>query len=421
MSRLRMFAGVGRGLEGLLLEELRVISPSVKWSRMKGGCEGFAPMEDLWRVCLRTRLAELLRVRIGEFYGPSFPVLIEGLRKLPWAAYLHRQSPCPSIKTVCHRSKLYHTEAVNERVRHVLKERQVALSDDAFNEMPDQDFDPNATVHLLIDDNIVTVSVDASGPQLHKRGYRRAGTLVLLADVDDDGRLDVGRAPLRETLAAACISAVNKDIEEMDQSKDHFLKRRRLWDPLCGSGTLVIEAVSSYLGKSAVVKRKFAFEDWPIHNQGEFEKFVKAQEEQDRASLITVETLAVGSDISKDAIQMAKRNAERSLTQEYCSFKQGTVVDTANNIEEGAVLLTNLPYGVRLHGFYDAWRSIIRVLTRREDILPYVISSSRQDIPLPQGWRTEEILSFSNRGIPVQLNRIVRGNASKEKQEEQTE
>jgi len=375
----------------------------VKWSRMKGGCEGFASKEDLWRACHRTRLAELLRVRIGEFHSTTFPILIERLKKLPWAAYLHRQSKCPSIKTVCHRSSLYHTEAVNERVRKVLRERQIILKDDILEEVPEEEIEENATVHLLIDQNVVTVSVDASGPQLHKRGYR----------------LDVGKAPLRETLAAACVFAVNKDIQGMEQSGEHFLKRRRLWDPLCGSGTLIIEAVSSYLGKSAVVNRKFAFEDWPIHDHEGYEKFLLSQEEE-RTGMIQEQTLAIGSDISKDAIEMAKKNAERSLTQQFCSFQQGTITETAKRVEEGAVLLTNLPYGVRLHGFHEAWRSVVSVLMQRQDILPYIISNGWSSLPLPPGWGCEQVLSFSNRGLPVQLMKITR-DSNTNKQDMQAE
>lgn len=108
-TRFRLFAGVAPGLEHLLSAELTEIVRGVSWKSVEGGAEALVSREELWAVAHKSRVAELLRVRIGEFPATSFPHLMAKLERLPWSAYIRRGLPSlPVVSTVCTKSKLIH-------------------------------------------------------------------------------------------------------------------------------------------------------------------------------------------------------------------------------------------------------------------------------------------------------------------------
>jgi 23S rRNA G2445 N2-methylase RlmL len=108
-TRFRLFAGVAPGLEHLLTAELAEIVRGVTWRRTEGGAEGLVAREQLWDVAHRSRVAELLRVRIGEFPATNFSHLMAKLERLPWSAYIRRGLPnLPVVSTVSSKSKLIH-------------------------------------------------------------------------------------------------------------------------------------------------------------------------------------------------------------------------------------------------------------------------------------------------------------------------
>src|SRR5690606_4141691 len=198
------FAVCSPGLEEALGAELGGLVQSA--AVVVGGVQGRGTLADLGRILLWSRLAESLRVRLKGIPATDFGVLYQSLERLPWHAFL-REGAEVAVSVTCRKSKLFHSDAVEERVGKVIAARR---GGDGQAAVPAQKID----VRIVKD--WVTVSVDASGERLHKRGYR--------THVED--------APLRETLAAAAARMLG-GLSPAPISQ--------VWDPFCGSGVLGLE------------------------------------------------------------------------------------------------------------------------------------------------------------------------------------
>ncbi len=253
----------------------------------EGGFEVLGTREVLWTLATRGRLAESIRVRIGHFEARRFEQLEAGLAKLPWHAYLPMGSS-PRISATCRKSRLYHSGAVEERTAAAIASRWkgrkgsktgVALST------------PAAPVHVRIERDHVQVSVNASGELLHRRGYRTS----------------VGKAPIRETLAAACIRAADLD------------RDTTVWDPFCGSGTLAIEWLASADRRPAWLPgRRYGFESWPTHDAIAYEAFIK-----DLPAGAPSSAGAIASDIDEHELEAARNNASAAGLGDRITWHQG--------------------------------------------------------------------------------------------------
>ena len=340
------------------------------------------------------------------------------------------------------KSKLIHTGAISERVLAALYNRDITLRPPRTTRGVYSKLDPEAggtlpahrhsaspsgapRIFVRMLHNECTVSVDAAGPQLHKRGYR----------------LSSAQAPLRETIAAACLHAVHADLMSRSPSSPApgaptLLHEHRLWDPMCGSGTIVIEAAADALGLPATVQRRMAFEDWPTHDAASYQKFLSNLRSHD-IPLPLPPGQAVGSDIELDAIHAAVRNGERAQVAGSVTFLQCEVLDERMaGVPQGTVLLTNLPYGKRLQNVQAARKRLEKLMEQRPDLRVYAIAprgalARRTGVQEPTATSTlstlgddethesgaascdgatgsasrrhlwTEVLGFENRGIPV--------------------
>ncbi len=366
-SSYRFFAPSSPGLEEQLRQEL--VELGIQGEALVGGVLWRGGLSSLWRVHHRSRLAESVRVRLAPFRAQSFDELMAGLERLPWHAYLAPTKPV-RFDVTCKRSRLYHSGAVAERARRVVASR---LSMCRAPEPGELDC---AEVHVRIDRDRVETSVEATGMLLHRRGYR----------------LDVARASLRETLAAALARLL-----------DHASPGRELqpiWDPCCGAGTLLIEAVLRSLPGSVCGQRRFLFEDWPIHDFTAYQRMLTELDSQPSVG----STLSVlGHDLDPRVIAAARRNAERAKIAAQCDFSIGDFRTAVEHVPPGFRVLGNLPYGKRLGAPDQAGRllaSLDRVLFARTDLRPALVLHHG---PLPRRpkcrWRV--VSSFANGGIPV--------------------
>ncbi len=361
-TRYLTFVGVTPGLEEALAAELEALELGAP-KRLEGGVELRVPREGLWRVARWSRLAESLRVRVGRFEAKSFAELEDRLGRLPWAAYLPGAGG--EVRATCRKSRLYHSDAVVERARRVLQGR---LGSSA----------PGPAVHLRLDHDEVTVSVDAAGERLHKRGWRQ----------------DVGAAPLRETLAAACLRLSG------------WAPGQTLWDPFCGSGTLVVEAAAMAAGLPApTAERGFAFELWPTHDAAAYAAFVGAEPPPRPAGLV-----ATGSDLNPAEIEAARRNAERAGVTAHVSLLAGDVAEAGKQVGPVDFIVSNLPYGERTRAvdLQDAWRRLGQAVKTRQGqglrgaaLLTGADTAER--LARSAGLALRPLARFSNRGLPVVL------------------
>lgn len=362
-----LFAACAPGLEALLQEEVAELG--LVGAATPGGVELRTDARGLWELCWRARLAESVRVRLKPFVARDFETLVQGLTRLPWRAYL-RSGSVAAVHVVARRSRLWHSDAVAERVSRVLRERagvETAARGGA-----------GTKIHVRLQNDRVQVSVDASGERLHRRGYRT----------------HVAEASLRETLAAALVRVARREAPEADV----------LWDPFCGAGTIALEWLELLAGVAAGARRRFAFEDWPTHDAEHYRLWTAQQQVLD-ASVPVAEAerpLAFGSDVSGKALRAAQANARAAGLEARCRWIQGDFESAAQEIPEGAVVISNPPYGVRVRQSRELLARLSRLLLRRPDLRPVVLLlpangllERRSSLPFEARFRT------SNGGLAV--------------------
>jgi putative N6-adenine-specific DNA methylase len=273
---------------------------------------------------LHLRIASRVLVRLGQVKARDFAPLRRQLAKLPWERFLPRDRPL-RVDVSTSRCRLYHTKALAETLELAVRDSLGALlprpprSDD-----DDQSSDELSRVLLRGEEDHFTVSVDASGALLHRRGWR----------------LETGRAPLRETLAAGVLALCGYD------PQFPFL------DPMCGSGTIVLEACAVALHAAPGLHRSFALQAWPCFDAGAWAR-LRAQAEAAQAA--APPSVLLGADRDPAAVDIARRNAERAR------FEPHVRLDVARFAAEppagpGGLVVINPPYGRRLGQRPDALR-----------------------------------------------------------------
>ena len=303
------------GLEALTAAEVRGLGCKVP----KLGHGGFSvnmTTAELYAANLRLRTASRVLLRVGRFAAEDSGQFFAGFRKLSFDRYLTAGDPT-SVRVVSVASKFSHTGAIEDLVRELLGARG------------------GATVRVRIDHDTVTVSVDSSGDHLHRRGWREASS----------------KAPLRETLAASLLAAATYDGA-----------MQALVDPMCGSGTIAIEAALVARNMASGRSRSFAFESWPSFDASAWDR-VRASS----ASAEVHHTLRpiIASDRDAGALEAAVGNARRAGVEGDIEFRQAAISDLT--VPDGPGLIaTNPPYGVRVRGgsdlrdLYDAFGRVVR-------------------------------------------------------------
>ncbi len=383
------YAVCAPGVEPLLAAELAPLGVrAIKGER--GGVSFRATTRQLYAVNLWSRLATRVLVRIGTFDAATFSELEYQAGELALDRWLGDRSPY--LRVSSQRSALYHTDAIAERLHRVWGpppepvERGAGAADaesvhgahEDGDTMPELEHGPRG--QLLVVRNVAnrfTVSVDLSGAPLYQRGWRQ----------------EVGKAPLRENAAAAMLAAVG------------WQAPQPLLDPFCGSGTILIEAALTALGRPPGFLRGFAFFDWPIFEPGTWASVIGQAVEAEREP----EGLAlIGSDRDAGVVVAANANAERAAVGELVTFEQRSVSDLpswSGGAERGWVL-TNPPWGGRV----SAGRDLRNLYARFGDVLRSSLPGwsvgllcADRHLAAHSGLSLQERLRFNNGGIDVAL------------------
>lgn len=326
----------------------------------------------LYRANLHLRTASRILVRLGmPFMARTFPELVEKASRLPWERFLHPGQPV-ALRVTSHKSALYHTEAIAERLLVAIQARLGKPSPRIKPGNDEENTEGQLILARLVDDKC-TVSIDSSGQLLHRRGYR----------------LETAKAPLRENLAAALILTSGWD------------KTAPLLDPFCGSGTLVIEAALLALGIPPGLHRQFAFMRWPGFDKPLWESLIPGPQ----APIPNQPPLILASDRDSGAIRIAQANAERAGVLEHIQFSQRAVSAIEPPQSPGWVV-TNPPYGVRVSEDKDL-RNLYAQLGHvlRAHCPGWSINLLGPDPILMghTGLKLTPILRFTNGGLKVQL------------------
>jgi putative N6-adenine-specific DNA methylase len=381
------FAVAAPGLEELVALELRQLGlqpgadPTRRPGEPAGGVAFPGELEDLYRANLHLRTASRVLVRLGDFYAAAFSELRKKASRLEWERFLKPGQPV-AVHATCHKSKLYHSDAVAERVAGAIGDRlgkpspqvKPASEEGGSPAAEEADLPPQLVIVRLVNDHC-TISLDSSGALLHRRGYRLA----------------TAKAPLRETLAAAMLLASGWETASP------------LLDPFCGSGTIAIEAALLARGLPPGVNRKFAFMSWPGYNFHRWMSLVDRLRPRPASDLPPIQA----SDRDAGAVELAKENARRAGVLETIEFTCRAVSAVEPPPGPGWVV-TNPPYGLRVSEGKDLrnlYAQFGNVLRRACPGWQVAILSSDLALLRQTGLKLDTSFGMLNGGVSVRLGR----------------
>ncbi|MGH1367477.1 MAG: THUMP domain-containing class I SAM-dependent RNA methyltransferase [Maritimibacter sp.] len=288
-----------------------------------GGVSISGGWDTVWRANLVLRGATRVLVRIGGFRAFHLAQLDKRARKFDWGAVLRPDVPVRVQVSINRKSKIYHAGAAAQRIEKAITEELGApISDEA-----------DVQIKARFDDNFVTFSVDSSGESLHKRGHKTG----------------VGKAPIRETLAALFLRQMGYD------------GREPVLDPMCGSGTFVIEAADWAKGALPGRARHFAFETFATFDAQQWEALR-------RQPLAAPETHPrfFGSDRNEAVVKMAQANARAAGLEALCDFRHAAISELERPPGPPGLIMVNPPYGTRignkklLYALYGSLGSVLK-------------------------------------------------------------
>lgn len=367
------FAITAPGLEDITAAELSALGLT-PGERAPGGVSFDASPRALYSANLHLRTASRVVVRMGSFGATAFHELERRAARLPWAAFVSPGARV-ALSVTCRKSRLYHSDAVGERVVSAMASRVQNL--DVGGDEGDDARDPAQLVLVRMLHDECTVSVDSSGALLHLRGYRQA----------------VAKAPIRETLAAAVLIASG------------WTGDRPLLDPMCGAGTIPIEGALIARRIAPGLRRRFAFERWPGFEAATWREVL---EEAESRVLPSSPVVIQGSDRDAGAIEAAVANAARAGVSADVELVRRSL-SAIEPPESAGLVATNPPYGVRV-GERDRLRNLYaqfgKVMLSR--CPGWQVTFVSADVPLERQTRLRlrSLVRTSNGGIPV---RIVTG------------
>lgn len=330
------------GLEGILGEEFDKLGYK-RIETIDGRVTFEAPLEAIAVCNIRLRTAERLLIKLGSFRAYTFDDLFEGTKKLNWSDYIGKNDAFP-VKGHSIRSKLFSIPDCQK----IIKKAVVNSLSSKYNIRIFPETGVKYQIEFFILNDIATLMIDTSGAGLHKRGYRALS----------------GMAPIRETLASTMV--------KLSRMRDNVI----ICDPLCGSGTIAIEAAMQACNIAPGIKRSFSAEDFPI-----LDKSVWKNERERALSEITEPlTKIFGSDIDPEAVELARNNARKAGVSHCVEFKVADAREFVSPIEGArGTIITNPPYGERLGELSEA-RELYKALGRHfEKNIPswqmYIITS----------------------------------------------
>ena len=302
-SPFEIFLVAPPGLEAVLAAEAREKGFGDAQA-VEGGVTFNGGWPEVWRANLELRGAGRVLARVAGFRAMHLAQLDKRSRTVPWGDVLRPDVPV-RVEASCRRSRIYHAGAAAQRVETAIREAFGApIAEDAA-----------VSVRVRIEDDFCTVSVDTSGEMLHKRGHKEA----------------VNRAPMRETMAALFLRQCGYDGSEP------------VLDPMCGSGTFVIEAAEMAAGLLPGRSRSFAFEQLASFDRAAWDG-LRANQPAPRKPAFAF----FGSDRDAGAIEMSRANAERAGVGELTRFSQSTVSDVQAPEGPPGLVIVNPPYGGRI-------------------------------------------------------------------------
>jgi len=313
-ERIALFATTARGTEDLLAEELLELGAR-RIRQDRGGVRFMATLDEALRVCLWSRIAMRVLYPLGEFEAHGAEGLYEAAASVPWEEHLTPDHTF-AVEATLKDSEHSHSGFVALKVKDALVDRMrgtLGARPDVNTRNPDV----GVVAHLAREK--LSLSLDLCGEPLHRRGYRVRPT----------------PAPLKETLAAALLRAARYTGEEA------------LVDPMCGSGTLLIEGGLIARRRAPGIGRSFAVERWP-HLGARAKELLEDLRADARRNERKVSVPLLGFDKDPEAMEAARKNVKAARLAEEIQIAEGDATKPLPLPEGGGLLITNPPYGERI-------------------------------------------------------------------------
>ncbi len=338
------------GLEAVLKREIYDLGYEI--TKVEDGKVSFTgDAEAVCRANIFLRTAERVLLKVGQFHAETFEELFQGIKAVPWEAYIPADGKFWVAKASSVKSKLFSPSDIQSIVKKAMVERMKQQYHKQWFEETGAPY----PLRLFLMKDEATVAIDTSGDSLHKRGYRPVG----------------GKAPISETLAAALIMLTP------------WNRSRILVDPFCGSGTFLIEAAMMACNRAPGIDRSFTAESWTELVAGQ--EWKDAREEALELEEYDLDVDIQGYDIDGGILRAARENAKRAGVANLIHFQQRPVCELRHPKKYG-FLISNPPYGERLEdkemlpklyqeigeamGRLDSWSSYL--ITGYEDAQKYI-------------------------------------------------
>ncbi len=299
------------GLEKLAGEDIDRLGYK-RISTSDGRIEFEAPPEAVAYCNINFRYSERVLIKLGSFAATSFEALFEGTKSLPWEDYISREDAFP-VKGHSIKSKLFSVPDCQSIIKKAVCERLGGVY--KLQRLPETGVKKQIVFFIMNDD--ACLMLDTTGDALHKRGYRTESNL----------------APIRETLAAAMVA--------LSRPRENVITV----DPMCGSGTIPIEAALMASDTAPGINRSFAAEDFGLVG-----KRVFADAREEARSRIKPPAMGIyGSDIDDNCIETSKANSLRAGTADWIDFRTGDATKFTSPVPGArGTIVCNPPYGERM-------------------------------------------------------------------------
>jgi putative N6-adenine-specific DNA methylase len=362
MNTIKLIVTTAFGLEAVLRQELE----NLGFKDLKttdGRIEFPADFSDIPKANFWLRSADRVLLKLAEFTATDFDQLFDPVCDLPWERWIPKDGKITVVGKSA-KSKLMSVRTCQSMIKKaVIKRLQPKYKVDRFSESG-----PEFIISFSIFKDVVQLTLDTTGPGLNRRGYRT----------------HAGEVPMKETLAAALILLSNWNQEKI------------LIDPMCGSGTILIEAALMARNIAPGLNREFISEHWAFLDK---KLWKEARAWAKKAIRASGEVKIFGYDVDTERIKDGQGNAKRAGVQNDIIFKRQDIADFQVEQERG-VVITNPPYGLKLEPGSDLvplYTALDRVLGTKNSWALYIITA---DSNFPQ---------YFKRSRPDKIRKLYNG------------
>ncbi len=330
------------GVEGLVADELK-FNHFEKVQAENGRVYFEGEMKDAARANIIMRCGERVLLRLASFRATTFDELFEGTKAIPWEAYVQTDSAFP-VKGYSIGSQLHSVP----NCQKIIKKAAVSRLSQAYGINWFEETGVKYQIQFSLMNDLCEIYLDTTGTPLYKRGYRTAA----------------GEAPLRETLAASLVKIAR------------YRGREEMIDPMCGSGTIAIEAAMAAAKIMPGARRAFDAEAWAFYDTA----FWQQLKEEAIAGESYEKLPITASDISAECVQLTMDNAKRAGVADLMTIRRADALGVHYTGRKG-VLITNPPYGQRLLDVESAAEladDFGKALADTPDLKKYIISMDEQ-------------------------------------------